>query len=216
MNTSLRYITPHSYFWLQDGVDAKDSDIKALMDTFENKIYPTDREFFGSEWTPGVDNDPHIYVLYVRGVGQSTGGYFSTPDEYNPAVFKYSNGHELFIFNADGETLTDEYTYGTLAHEFQHMIHWYLDRNETTWMNEGFSEVASFLNGYSVGGSDFVYAQSPDVPLTEWTSLSNDPNITVAHYGEAFLFLTYFLDRFGDKVTQAVVKEPGEQPEQHR
>ena len=207
VDTSLRYITPHSYFWLQDGVDANNSDIKALMGTFEKKIYPTDREFFGSEWTPGVDNDPHIYVLYVRGVGQSTGGYFSTPDEYNPAVFKYSNGHELFIFNADGESLTDEYTYGTLAHEFQHMIHWNLDLNETSWMNEGFSEVASFINGYSVGGADATYAQRPDIPLTEWTSLSNDPDITVAHYGQAFLFLTYFLDRFGDKVTQAVVKD---------
>ncbi len=207
VDCTLRYITPHSYFWLEDGVDANDSDIKALMDTFENKIYPTDREFFGSEWTPGVDNDPHIYVLYVRGVGQSTGGYFSTPDEYNPAVFKYSNGHEQFIFNADGESLTDEYTYGTLAHEFQHMIHWNLDLNESTWMNEGFSEVASFLNGYSVGGADLAYAQHPDLPLTEWTSLSNDPNVTVEHYGEAFLFLTYFLDRFGDKVTQAVVKD---------
>ncbi len=207
VNTTLRYITPHSYFWAEDGVDAKDADIKALMDTFENKIYPTDREFFGSEWTPGVDNDPHIYVLYVRGVGSSVGGYFSTPDEYNPAVFKYSNGHELFIFNADGESLTDEYTYGTLAHEFQHMIHWNLDRNESTWMNEGFSEVASLLNGYSVGGVDYTYAQHPDLPLTEWTSLSNDPSVTAGHYGEAFLFLTYFLDRFGDKVTQAVVKD---------
>ena len=207
VNTTLRYITPHSYFWLEEGVDAKDSEIKALMDTFENKIYPTDRQFFGSEWTPGVDSDPHIYVLYVRGVGNSVGGYFSTPDEFNPAVFKYSNGHELFIFNADGESLSDEYTYGTLAHEFQHMIHWNLDRNESTWMNEGFSEVASLLNGYNVGGVDDTYAQHPDLPLTEWTSLSNDPNVTAGHYGEAFLFLTYFLDRFGDKVTQAVVKD---------
>ncbi len=207
VDTTLKYITPHSYFWLEDGVDAKDQDIKALMDTFENKIYPTDREFFGSEWTPGVDNDPHIYVLYVRGVGQSVGGYYSTPDEYNPLVFKYSNGHELFIFNADGESLTDEYTYGTLAHEFQHMIHWNLDRNESTWMNEGFSEVASFLNGYTVGGADLAYAQNPDIPLTDWTSLSNDPNITAAHYGQSFLFLTYFLDRFGDKATQALVKD---------
>ncbi len=204
--TTLRYITPHSYFWVEDGVSANDSDIKALMDTFENKIYPTDREFFGSEWTPGVDNDPHLYVLYVKGVGSSVGGYFSTPDEYNPAVFKYSNGHESFIFNADGESLTDPYTYGTLAHEFQHMIHWNLDRNERTWMNEGFSEVASLLNGYGVGGVDFVYSQNPDLPLTEWSSLSNDPNVTAGHYGEAFLFLTYFLDRYGRDVTQAVVK----------
>ena len=208
VNTTLRYITPHSYFWVEDGVQAKDADIKALMDAFENKIYPTDREFFGSEWTPGVDNDPHIYVLYVRGVGSSIGGYFSSQDEVNPAVYKYSNGHELFIFNADGESLTDEYTYATLAHEFQHMIHYNQDRNETSWVNEGFSEVAMLLNGYGVGGVDSQYAQQPDLPLTEWTSLSNDPGITAAHYGEAFLFLTYFLDRFGPQVSQAVVQDP--------
>ena len=47
----LRYITPHSYFWLEDGIDAKDTDIAALMTAFEDKIYPTDRRFFGS----GVD-----------------------------------------------------------------------------------------------------------------------------------------------------------------
>lgn len=208
VQTSLRYITPHSYFWLEDGVDAQDPDIAALMTAFENKIYPTDRRFFGSEWTPGVDNDPHIYVLYVRGVGAATGGYFSAGDEYNPSVRKYSNAAELFVFNADGESLTDEYTYGTLAHEFQHMIHWSLDRNESGWLNEGFSEVAAFLNGYTVGGHDFAYAQRPDIPLTDWTSLATDPDVTSGHYGQSFLFLTYFLDRFGSQATQALVKDP--------
>jgi len=52
------------------------------MDAFENKIYPTDREFFGSEWTPGVDDDPHIYILYTSGLGANVGGYFYSPDEY--------------------------------------------------------------------------------------------------------------------------------------
>jgi hypothetical protein len=207
VQTSLRYITPHSYFWLQDGIQAKDRDIAALMTTFEDKIYTTDRRFFGGEWTPGVDNDPHIYILYVRGVGDSTGGYYSTVDEYNPLVRKYSNAAELFVFNADGENLTDEYTYGTLAHEFQHMIHWYLDRNESTWLNEGFSEVAAFLNGYTVGAADFAYAQQPDIPLTDWTSLSDNPAIATAHYGQSFLFLAYFLDRFGAQATQALVRD---------
>lgn len=208
VDTTLRYITPHSYFWAQDGVDARDKDIADLMNAFEDKIYPTDRRFFGSEWTPGVDNDPHIYILYVGNVGASTGGYYSTPDEYNPLVRKYSNGHELFVFNADGNSLTDEYTYGTLAHEFQHMIHWASDRNETTWLNEGASELASFLNGYTVGGWDMAYAENPDLSLTDWTSLSDDPEITGRHYGESFLFLTYFLDRFGSEATQALVKDP--------
>ena len=39
------------------------------MDTFDQKIIPTDREFFGSEGNPGVDGDPHIYVLYAGGLG---------------------------------------------------------------------------------------------------------------------------------------------------
>lgn len=205
---TLKYITPHSYFWLQDGVTAKPADIAALMTAFEDHIYPTDRHFFGSEPTPGVDGDPHLYVLYVKGVGNSVGGYFSSADAVNPAVRKYSNGYEGFVFNADGELLTDSYTYSTLAHEFQHMIHMGLDRNETTSFNEGFSELAGFLNGYDVGGADQLFALNPDLPLMQWTSLSDDPRTTAAHYGASFLFLTYFLDRFGADATQAVVRDP--------
>jgi hypothetical protein len=203
IHATLKYITAHSYFWSQDGVEINQKDMKTLMDTFENKIYPTDREFFGSEWTLGVDNDPHIYVLYTRGTGASNAGYFSTPDEYNPLVHKYSNGHEMFVFNADNIALGDEYTYGTLAHEFQHMIHWNLDRNEDTWMNEGFSVLAEFLNGYPAV-FDFDYVRNPDLNLTDWLP---DPGANGPHYGESYLFLTYFLDRFGIKATQALVKD---------
>src|SRR5678815_5388263 len=60
-NFTLLYATPHSYFWAEDGLGVDQGDMTALMDDFENKIYPTDREFFGSEWTPGVDNDPVSY-----------------------------------------------------------------------------------------------------------------------------------------------------------
>lgn len=200
---TLKYITPHSYFWAQNSIDLNPADMQRLMDTFENKIYPTDREFFGSEWTPGVDNDPHVYMAYTRGTGASNAGYFSTPDEYNPLVHKYSNGHEMFVFNADNVALGDPYTYGTLAHEFQHMIHWNLDRNEDTWMNEGFSVLAEYLNGYPAY-FDHDYIGNPDLNLTDWFP---DPGMNGPHYGESYLFLTYFLDRFGDKATQALVRD---------
>ncbi|MFH1183419.1 MAG: hypothetical protein V1755_00055 [Chloroflexota bacterium] len=206
IDATLRHVTPHSYFWVERGIEADDEDIAALMTAFEEKIYPTNRRFFGSEWSPGVDNDTHVYILYARGLGESTGGYYSTPDEFNPLVREYSNAAELFVFNADGMSLDDEYTYGTLAHEFQHMIHWYLDRNEASWINEGFSELAAFINGYTAGGADRSYARDPDISLNDWTSLSDSPEITSRHYGQAFLFMTYFLDRFGDEATQALVK----------
>ncbi len=205
INATLQYVTNHAYFWVEKGVDYSSNDAKNLLNTFENKIYPTDREFFGSEWTPGVDNDPHIYLVYGRGIGTSVAGYFSSPDEYNSLAHKYSNAHEMFVFNADNSPLNDQYTYGVLAHEFQHMIHWKQDRNETSWMNEGFSEVAVLLNGYSVGGADLEFASNPDMQLTDW---GPDPGTNGPHYGASFLFLTYFLDRFGENATKALVKDP--------
>ncbi len=208
INASLLYMTAHSYFWAQDGVNVNSGDMKTLMDTFESKTYPTDRAFFGSEWTPGVDNDPHIYVVYTRGTGASNAGYFSSPDELNPLINKYSNGHEMFVFNADNLDLSSQETASVLAHEFQHMIRWNLDQNlkrgDSTWMNEGFSMLAEFLNHYPVY-FDQNYVATPDLDLTDWYAGTAD---NTPHYGEAFLFLDYFLNRFGEKSVQTLVNDP--------
>ncbi len=204
-DATLRYVTPHVYFWVETGVDYDQDELKDLADAFENKMYPTNREFFGSEWTPGIDGDPHIYILYVRGMGFSIAGYFSSADELHPLAHEYSNAHEMFLFNADNTNLGDDFTYGVLAHEFQHMIHWYQDKNENSWINEGFSEVAAFLNGYDIGGFDWLYITEPDLQLNDWP---NDQNATSPHYGAGFLYLTYFLDRFGEEATKALVKDP--------
>ncbi len=201
VQATLRYITPHSYFWIADSLHYNLSTIKKLMDAFENKIYPTDREFFGSEWSPGVDGDPHIYVLYTGGLGGSVAGAFSSVDEYPPQVFQYSNAHEMFYISSS-ESLSSSYTYGSLAHEFQHMIHWYQDRNETSFLNEGFSELATFLNHYNTGFFDRIYLANPDMNLTDWLGSSGNNS---AHYGASFLFVTYFLDRFGEATTKALI-----------
>ncbi len=203
VETVLRYATDHAYFWIEDGVDYDEDELRALAEAFENKIYPTDRAFFGSEWTPGVDGDPHIYIVYARGLGASLAGYFSSADELHPLAHEYSNAHEMFLFNADNVDLGEDFTYGVLAHEFQHMIHWYQDRNESSWLNEGFSELASFLNGYDVGGFDYAYIQNPDLQLTYWPTDNTPP-----HYGASFLFVDYFLNRFGEQATQRLVAHP--------
>ncbi len=206
VQATLRYITDHAYFWIEDSVSYRQSELAALADTFENKIYPTDRAFFGSEWSPGVDNDPHIYILYASGIGEEIAGYFSSADEYPPQVNRYSNGHEMFMINADNSPLDDQYTYGVLAHELQHMIHWNQDRNESNWLSEGFSELAALLNGYYSGGFDALYTSNPDIQLNDWPDDTRDD--TTPHYGAGFLFLSYFLDRFGEDATKALVANP--------
>jgi len=205
VRATLRFVTDHAYFWIQDEVDYDKNDLQSLAEAFEEKIYPTNREFFGSEWTPGVDGDPHIYILLAQGLGNSIAGYFSSNDEYPPGINEYSNTHEMFLFSADNVNLSEEFTYGVLAHEFQHMIHWYRDRNEESWVNEGFSELATLLNRYNPGGFDGLFALDPDLQLNDWPT---DHDITGPHYGASFLFMTYFLDRFGEEATQALVAHP--------
>jgi immune inhibitor A len=204
VSATLRYVTEHLYFWVEDGVRYNPDHLKTLCETFENQIYPTNREFFGSEWKPGVDGDPHLYVLFAGGLGGRVAGYFSSNDSYHPLAHPYSNGHEMFLISSDLNSLNDPFLYGVLAHEFQHMIHWHRDRNETTWLNEGFSELAAFINGYYLGGFDSRYLREPDIQLNDWP---NNSASTTPHYGASFLYVLYFLDRFGEDSTKALVGE---------
>ena len=201
----LAYQTPHLYFWVEEGVKYDPDDVAQLAEVFEDQIYPTNRLYFGSEWTPGVDNDQHLVVIYAHKLG-AVAGYFSGSDSLTPEVSANSNAAEMFYLSADYTDLSSPYTYGVLAHEFQHMIHWNQDRNETSWLNEGFSELAADLNGFDVGGFDMLFAFQPDLQLNFWPG--DDQGDASPHYGASFLFTRYLLSQFGSSITSAIVQNP--------
>jgi len=204
VEATLRYKTLHLYFWIENGTYYNSADLKAQADKFENTIYPNTRKYFGSEWTPGIDNDVHLYVLYAKNLGEYVAGYFSTADELSPELDPYSNTHEMFYMQT-GEPLGTNYSYGVMAHEFQHMIQWFQDPNEEEWVNEGLSDLAVYLNGYDPGGFDYYYALDPDIPITNWPEDRAD---TDPYYGSAYLFMQYFYERFGENAIHALVAEP--------
>ena len=207
VSAKLVYETEHVYFFVQEGVTVIESRVRDLVDDFEQNSYPTNRAFFGSEWSPGVDGDEHLYILYAKGLGFSVAGYYSSVDEYSHLVHEFSNEKEMFYINADATFPGDSSLPGTLAHEFQHMIHWFNDRNEETWMNEGSSVLSEFLNGYGADGFDASFTRDPGVQLNAWSE--GGPGFdSIPHYGAGFLFMTYFLDRFGEAATQELVSHP--------
>lgn len=201
----LLYESDLVYFWVEVGVNVNLQELTDLAHAFEDHIVPTNRAFFGDEWIPGIDNDPHIYIVYTRNIGSGAAGVFVSNDGVHPLAEPQSNAAELFMVNASNTDLGEDYAYTVLAHEFQHMIHTYRDRNETSWINEGMSELATLLNGYSHGGFVLQYLFDLDLQLNDWP---NDQNATSPHYGAGFLFVTYFLDRFGAEATQALVGDP--------
>jgi len=200
----LRYASENIYFWVEQGVNLDAGELNTVMRTFEDQIYPINQEFFGREWTPGVDNDPHLYMLYASELGSQLAGYTASSDGVVTQAHEYSNVHEMFYINSDVQTLSDPYTLSVMAHEFQHLIHGYHDPNEELWMNEGFSELATLLNGYDAGGFDYLFAFNTDVQLNDW---SMDADENDAHYGASFLFVTYLLERFGEDFTKALVAD---------
>ncbi|MCD4738006.1 MAG: immune inhibitor A [Anaerolineae bacterium] len=213
IEAELVYKTAHVYMWVEKDASFDEDDLREAADLFEEHTYPTDREFFGSEWSPGVDGDPHVSILHARNLGATVAGYFSSPDEYVRAVRADSNEMEMFYINLDNINIGSSFYNGVLAHEFQHMIHWRGDRNETTWLNEGCSELAMALNershedgDYNVGGSDISYSYAPDTQLNSWPEgAAGDAS---ANYGGSYLFMEYFLDQFGEDATQALVARP--------
>ena len=196
------------YAWVEQGEQHDAESIAASIDHFSEVSYPAEVALFGSEWNPGVDNDPRLHVLHATGIGSGVAGYYSSADQYSRLANDFSNEKEMFYINLDWLNGTRDYTYyeTVLAHEFQHMIHWYRDRNEETWLNEGLSEYAQEVAGYPPDTSfASTFAMTPDTQLNTWRE-SNQSN--AEHYGSAFLFVSYLAQRFGSDFMAALVAQP--------
>lgn len=206
ITATLRYVTPHLYVWVEEGLPYDQDALEQSANRFEEQIYPTNRAFFGSEWTPGVDSDLHLHILHSSSdkMGSGVAGYYSSTDEYSPLANPYSNEREMFYIALDNAAPGTSFYEGVLAHEFQHMIHWANDRNEETWWNEGCSELAAYLNGYDPGGFDWLFIADPDVQLTTWP----DGASAAVNYGASYLFAAYFLGRFGEETIKQVIAHP--------
>ncbi|HVO69931.1 MAG TPA: choice-of-anchor J domain-containing protein, partial [Aggregatilineaceae bacterium] len=202
----LVYKTPHVYMFVEDGHKVSAQAIEQSADTFENVIIPKMHEVFGTEWSPGIDGDPHLYILHTSRLGGWVAAYFGSTSEYPVQAVPNSNQHEMFFVNLDsmGSLVGSAYYEAVLTHEYQHMIHWSVDENEDTWMNEGLSELAPMVLGY--GASDFapLFLQVPNIQLNTWPE-GGDRGV---HYGAAFLFLAHFYGRYGAKATSTLVRDP--------
>ena len=208
VDAELRYKNDVVYIWVESGHAADLQALAASADRFAENIYPLVRAFFGAEPNPGIDADPRLHILHASRLGRGIAGYFSSADSFSALANPYSNQKEMFYISLDWLTQNNDFeSYETvLAHEFQHMVHWHNDRNEETWVNEGMSELAQEIAGYPPDlGFARVYVAQPDTQLNTW---SVDAGSNGGHYGAAYLFMAYFLQRFGEDLTRAVVSQP--------
>ncbi|NTW58333.1 MAG: hypothetical protein HGA43_04115, partial [Nitrospirae bacterium] len=164
----------------------------------------------------GIDGDPKITILLLNirdgfnGAGGYVAGYFDPGNEYPLSANPYSNRREMFYLNINPIlinypliTAADFYT--TLAHEFQHMIHWeqksrLLNKDDDTWLDEAMSEAApTYLYGPSCDRL-YTYEKDPSNSLTVW-------NDTVSDYGIAYMWSQYYKDQFGGTIFKEIMQQ---------
>ncbi len=205
VDAEMVYKTEHVYMFVEVGQPVDRAAVQRSADQFEQVIRPRVHEVFGTEWFPGIDGDPHLYILHARDLGSWVAAYYGSSSQYPVEAVAQSNEHEMFFINLDAMdwAIGTEYYEGVLAHEFQHMVHWYIDQNEDTWLNEGLSELAVLLTGY--GASDFApdFLNDPLLQLNTWP----EDGPRGLHYGAAFLFVAYFYQRYGEEATIALVRD---------
>lgn len=195
----LKKIGRHCYIYLQQGRKLDAATIDRIAAAFDKRIYPEARSMFGSEWNPGIDNDPKITLLLLdiqdsfnpdQGRKGFTAGYFNAGDCYRTSKFPNSNQREMLYLDVfPGNPSTDKFL-SVIAHEFQHMIHWNYDPKEFNWVNESLSQLAPFLCGYGHPPQVEAFIRNPDNNLVAW---SDDD--TIANYGQVYLWASYISTR---------------------
>lgn len=221
MTATNRLTSQNAYFYVDDAYWAKldsqsrvavDLNISALADEFDKTIYPKMREIYGLEWSPGIDNDPKIYIL-LADIRKDAGGYFNPNDEYFKNQVKNSRSNEKEILYLNINSLGKSIIKSFLAHEFQHMINWHQKKklsgaDEEIWLNEGLSEYSATLLGYDNNyyGSNLEsrvknFLQNSSDSLTEWRNLSED-------YASVNLFMQFLVDNYGKDILKFIVSSP--------
>jgi hypothetical protein len=199
-------VTEHTYFWVETGLNLDEAAVTAAARQFETSYYPRLINLFGQEWRPGVDNDPHFSILHLNYIDSDTDelGHFNSGDEYPRTFYSSSNEQEIIYLNMSNLRLGSDLYYGTLVHEFQHLVQWYVDANETAWLNEGLSQLAEIYVGLDTADtSDYLLA--PNTQLTTWDYMSDN---VYAHYGSSYLFAVYLWEQLGEAAVQELARHP--------
>jgi hypothetical protein len=113
---------------------------------------------------------------------------------------------------------------GVFAHEYQHLLEYYEDPDEASWVNEGLSDWAQTLVGYvdpsvppdEPGADSHIKCflgfsppsfGGPENSLTAWGD-QGAPE-TLCDYGAAYTFMEYLVSHYGSDAMTALHREDG-------
>jgi hypothetical protein len=187
------------------------SQLVYLLDEFDNNIWPTNTTIYGEPLARGEEGQK-IWTLIFNIRDESyydcdatsyIAGYFSagTSAEENKNIMHIDSYDWV---NRTGPDAARPFLYeGVFAHEFEHLIHFDIDPDEPSWVDEGLADMAGYFCGYghSSGHIAYYFVYHEWTPLTFWGSGLED-------YGASYLFQLYLYEKYGGAAfSSALVQE---------
>ena len=197
--------------WLRSEDLLTPDQLMYMLAEFDNNIYSTVGAVFG-EPLPRGDEGQKVWILilnirdeayYDPNATSYVAGYFSASESAD------NNKNIMHIDTFDwvnriGPDADRPYLYeGTFAHEFEHLVHFDIDPDEPSWVDEGLADLSGYLCGYghSQGHIAYYMVYHPFTALTYWGGGLED-------YGASYLFQLYLYEKYGGAAfTSALVQE---------
>jgi hypothetical protein len=186
--------------------------IDYLGDELAEQIVAVDEAHFGDAGSAGASGEALVTLVYNV---QDDAYYNCGEDSYTAGYFapEYidESGMNVIVLDAldwanrvgsdpstapwsDGDPSNDrpELYEGVIAHELEHLLMYYTDPGELSWVDEGLADMAAFLNGYDMTGSHLTYQQvfHRETSLTRWGG-------GLENYGASFSYFAYLWEQAG-------------------
>jgi len=211
-SATLRRTGKHCYLFVGDNLSLPDSLLDDLQATYDSIVYPTCRKYFGHEWSPGIDNDSLVTVLFEPQM--AVGFYFSTFDEMADSLAQTyghrSNEREMFYIGLDSppDSASILRIKALMAHGQEHLICWYQNPPCEIWLNEACAMYAMDLCGFGSSISELNFFQkntSLDIP--QWPSglidfPANSSDSIPGRRGMGYALLAYLMEKYPGKDPQ--------------
>ena len=207
IQAELLRLSDASYVWAESGAGADEDYLRRLGAQFDQAVHAPAQRLLNVPSLAGIDQDPRVHLLFARRLGAAL-GYFSSASSVSRAALAQSNEKDMLVLNLDAVGDVDR-DLALLAHEYQHLVHWFRDPSEREFVNEGLSELAPplLLGAFTPASLARweAYRRQPDVQLNAWASESAQRQ---KHYGAAFGFALYVTELFGPSFARRWIAEP--------
>lgn len=201
VEAELRAIGEQSLIWVEVGARISDDHLREVAREFDQNIYHQSHALWGDVEALQAP----IVILYAHDLGANVLAYFTQRHTYPAQVLAMSNERPMFFINLDGYFEDIDEIGATLGHEYQHMIGFYRNPYQDTWLNEGFSTFSEYYLGYD---SPQRYLQpwmlKPNTQLNSFGTVSS----RFTHYSASYLFVLYVYQRYGVTGIQTLYHQP--------